>query len=273
VQRRHVTVAVSLVLVLAGVGVLLTLVSRVREASARMMCLSNLKGHACALHEYANANGSFPAGTVAHPTLPPEQRLSWCVSVLPHMEANETFKQFDLTRGPGDSVNAKPASKRLRWFVCPSSGEYDHRTEHWKSPSPLTHYVGVAGVGPDAAELPLEHPRAGVFGHDRSTRFGYIGDGISNTLLLIETANAPGHWAFGGFATVRAFDPADVPYLGPGCPFGGLHGSTLPIRSWGVCTVAMADGSVRKMITYDTAPEVLEALATVGGKESLPEKW
>jgi hypothetical protein len=34
----------------------------------------------------------------------------------------------------------------------------------------------------------------------------------------------------------------------------------------------MADGSVRSF-THTTAPEVLEALATVGGKETLPDHW
>jgi hypothetical protein len=250
-----------------------------------MTCSNNLKRYALALHAYTSFNpvprggktdGAFPEGTVAHPTLPPEQRLSWCVPLLRFLQAHDTFKQFDLTRGPGDPANETPVSIRFQWMVCPATSERDSngksRTEHWKSPTPFTHYVGVAGVGPDAAELPLKHPRAGVFGHDRSTKISDITDGLSNTLLVIETANAPGHWAFGGFATVRAFDPADAPYLGPGRPFGGLHDSTFPVRTWRFCNVAMADGAVRA-ITTDTAPEVLEALATVGGKEQLPANW
>ena len=35
---------------------------------------------------------------------------------------------------------------------------------------PVTHYVGVAGVGEDAAQLPANDPRAGVFGYGRQTR-------------------------------------------------------------------------------------------------------
>ena len=79
------------------------------------------------------------------------------------------------------------------------------------APTPVTHYVGVAGVGADAVALPLCHPRAGAFGHDRRTplKDGFP-DGTSTTLLLIETVNAPGHWAFGGTATRRFVPAIDV---------------------------------------------------------------
>lgn len=114
-----------------------------------------------------------------------------------------------------------------------------------------------------------------MFGYDRRITFekGFP-DGTSNTLLIIETANDPGHWAYGGPATVRAFDPDAAPHIGPGRPFGGFHNGGLVLfgpRSH-ICVVAMADTSVRSF-TNATAPEVLEALATVGGKEPLPANW
>lgn len=286
-SRQRVIVAVCLALVLLCSGVLLTGIPRVREAAARMACHGNFKWLALALHNYADANpvgrgekggdGAFPAGTVPHPMLPPDQRLSWFVLVLPHVESGPIFGQFNLTRGSDDPQNEKPASTRFRWMVCPSSGEseYDNdtRTRTWKSPSPLTHYVGVAGVGAGAAELPPKHPRAGVFGYDRRTAFADITDGTSNTLLLIETADNPGHWAYGGTATVRAFDPNAPPYLGDGRPFGGWHGVDLLGRHRSrTCVVALADGSVRSF-TNDTTAAVLEALATIAGKEDLPANW
>ena len=163
----------------------------------------------------------------------------------------------------------------MRQLVCPASSEYEYNARQWKSPTPLTHYVGVAGVGTDAAELLPDHPRAGVFGYERRTAIpAGIPDGISNTLLIIETANDPGHWAYGGTATVRAFEPDAAPYIGPGRPFGGFH-TGIPVPSSQrshQCTAAMADTSVRS-ITSAIAPEVLEALATVGGKEPLPANW
>ncbi|QJW96527.1 DUF1559 family PulG-like putative transporter [Frigoriglobus tundricola] len=282
--RRYVLVLVAVTLVVLGAGLLFTAVSRVREAAARMACTSHFKQWALALHNYAalfpDERGTkkldaFPAGTVPNSVLPPEERLSWWVPVLPFMEQGAVCDQFDLTRGAGDPRNAEPVSHRLQWLVCPSSGEYDRGTHEWKSAAPLTHYVGVAGVGPDAATLPLGHPRAGVFGYDRRTAFlGDFPDGVSNTLLLIETAQTPGHWAYGGAATVRAFAPDMAPYIGPGRPFGGWHNGTPVLfgQRTHTCVVAMADGAVRSF-SNATAPEVLEALATVAGHESLPADW
>ncbi|MDY3552046.1 DUF1559 domain-containing protein [Gemmata sp. JC717] len=277
-SRRRVLVVVAALCVLTCAGLLFPAVQKVREAAARMTCQSHFKWLALALHNYAAAYGdALPPGTARPIDLPPEQRLSWLVLVLPYIDQDRVYKQFDLFRGPSDARNEAPTSARFRHLICPSSGErdYDNRTETWKSPTPLTHYVGVAGVGADAAELPPEHPRAGVFGYDRRTSLkdGFP-DGTSNTLLLIETANEPGHWAFGGRATVRAFEPGAAPYIGPGRPFGGFHngGPVLTGERLHTCTAALADGSVRSL-TRATAPEVLEALATAGGKEELPAAW
>ncbi|AMV22825.1 hypothetical protein VT84_00335 [Gemmata sp. SH-PL17] len=283
--RRYVVVIVALVLL--GAGLFFPFVQKVREAAARMNCHSHFKGWALALHNYADGAppriregkpmcNAFPAGTIPNPALPPEQRLSWWVVVLPYLEHDDVFKQFDLSRGPGDPKNEMPVSRRFRHLVCPTSGEYTRgNSEHWKSPTPLTHYVGVAGVGADAAILPPGHPKAGVFGYDRRTGISddFL-DGLSNALLLIETARDPGHWAFGGPATVRGLEPSTAPYIGPGQQFGGFHngGPVLVGSRTHTCTVALADGSVRSL-TNATAPEVLEALATVAGKEELPANW
>lgn len=115
--------------------------------------------------------------------------------------------------------------------------------------------------------------RAGVFGYDR-TAFADITDGLSHTLLVLESARDNGPWAQGGPATVRGLDPDEAPYLGVGRPFGGTHFSERlvfhPRRSLG-SNVALADGSVRFM-HQDTAAEVLQALATIAGEEP-PADW
>lgn len=289
-KRKHVLVAVACTILLTCAGLLFPAIQRVREAAARMSCYGRFKQLSVALHMYAANPEKFPPAAVAHPDLPPEQRLSWMVLVLPYVEEDRAFKQFDLARGPGDPRNEKPVRGRFGHFVCPSSGEHERgsgritwdessgerkhsdRAEKWASPAPLTHYVGVAGVGANAATLPLGHPRAGVFGYDRQTKLTKDGfpDGTSNTLLLIETARDPGHWAYGGFATVRGFESDAAPYLGEGRPFGGFHGNYwLGERR---CVVALADGSVRSF-TPKTDPAILEGLATVGGKEALPVEW
>ena len=72
----------------------------------------------------------------------------------------------------------------------------------------MTSYVGIAGLGPNAAELPVEDPRAGVFGFDRSTPLIEITDGTATTMAVAETAESNGPWKAGGPATVRGLDPS-----------------------------------------------------------------
>ncbi len=282
--RRYVVGMVALLIVAGAGGLLVTGICRVREAAAQMKCASHSKQWALALHNAADTfpvernekgGSAFPSGTISNADLPPEQRLSWFVSVLPYVDHNNALQQFDLTRGADDPRNQSAIAYRFPQLICPSSGEYDRSSRAWRSTVPLTHYVGVAGVGADAATLPLGHPGTGIFGYDRRTVLrGDIPDGMSNTLLLIETSQNPGHWAFGGPATVRGFLPESAPYLGDGRPFGGWHGdyTVWSSKKSHYCIVAMADGSVRSLFNT-IAPEVLEALATVAGKEELPANW
>lgn len=125
-------------------------------------------------------------------------------------------------------------------------------------------YVGISGLGIDAAALPPGHPRAGVFGYDRATRLDDIKDGASATMLLAETVLVGGPWTAGGPATIRGLDPSHQPNIGPRRQFGGAHR--------GGAMVAFADGSVR-FLRESIEPEVFEALSTVAGGEHLPARW
>jgi hypothetical protein len=129
----------------------------------------------------------------------------------------------------------------------------------------LTHYVGIAGVGAHAADLPANDPRAGFFGYSRTIKLQDITDGTSYTLVAIETASDNGPWAAGGAATVRGLDPANQPYIGNGRQFGLIHfAGTILVRPSAGANAALADGSVRFLSASISAP-TLEALATFGG--------
>jgi hypothetical protein len=49
-----------------------------------------------------------------------------------------------------------------------------------------THYVGIAGLGEAAAELPLSNPAAGFFGYDRTLTIGDMKRGLGAILMLAE---------------------------------------------------------------------------------------
>jgi Protein of unknown function (DUF1559) len=276
-RRIHWVVLVVLILVALPLSFLVFAVSHVREASARTKCINNFRQLALAMHSYADANDQLlPAGTVPNDDLAPERRLSWYVPILPYIEQSSVYQQFDLKAAAEDERNRSAIANRFPQSFCPGSSEYDYYGRNGKSTRPITHYVGVSGIGSAAATLPAGHPKAGAFGYDRRTALSKEGipDGTSNTLLLIETAYEPGHWAFGGPSTVRGLDPGTAPYVGPGRPFGGLHDGGWVWRGQReqFCNIAMADGSSRTF-NRNRSPEVLEALATVAGKEDLPADW
>jgi hypothetical protein len=136
-------------------------------------------------------------------------------------------------------------------------------------PGPAS-YVGVAGVGADAAGRPAGYPGLGLFGHDRKTRREDIKDGAATTMTVIETTWKNGPWTAGGYPTVRGLEPSATPYLGPGGQFGSNHwqGSLFSSNSPSITKAVFADCSVRS-ITDSISPDVLEALATIAGGEDV----
>lgn len=199
------------------------------------------------------AEGALPAGAAGSSLLPPEGRLSWIAALLPYTGHLDWHRELN----PRQSWNAPANLPVTRRPLAPVTNPAVDTT-HTPAGFPVTHYVGLAGVGADAAELEPTHPRAGVFGHQRRTRRDQIPDGASNTIAVVGVERQLGPWAQGGPASVRPFTAQ--PYVngpdgfGSGQPDGML--------------VGMADGSVR-FISRDVDPRVLEMLATAAGGEPL----
>lgn len=260
-KRRGVTlieVLVVIAILAILIGLLLPATRRVREASAIEQCRNNLKQVMLAIHAHADvgkpiaisARGQpvvpfgkfFPPGCVG-PGANADERLSWIVPLLPYLEQQPLYTKLDLAKGYADNLQA--AQIPLNIFNCPSSSAPQTRDF-------VTHYVAMAGLGPNAAGRPADILGNGFMGYNRLTSMAMIKDGASNTIALMETNVDLGPWARGGPATLRGFDP-DVPLF-------VAH----PPRRWneGGMNVAMADGSVR-FIRSSIDPSVLAAAITI----------
>jgi hypothetical protein len=256
--------AVPVLVVVAG-GLVLSAIAKVRTAAQLAQCRNNLKQLGLALHNYNETYGHFPSGTVPNAGLPPDQRLSWVTEVYPAFIAGGVKSLLDPAKPWDDAGNCPPRCLlrggtgeaelmgEVKSLLCPANPARNGPG----LPCP-THYLGVAGVGEGAAELPLADPRAGFFGYGRRLSDKDLQGGAATTLMLAEAADG-GPWTAGGVATVRGLAADGRPYLGKGGQFTSLHRAT---------NVAFADNSVRPL-TAAVSPKVLEALATVAGGEQV----
>jgi prepilin-type processing-associated H-X9-DG protein len=201
----------------------------------------------------------IPAGTIVLLDVPPESRLSWVVGVLPGLDqrrqnTEQLLAKIDQTKPWPAEPNQEAGRTRLVTLLCP-----ENPPEVPAGAPAITCYVGIGGVGTNAASLPIDSPKAGAFRYDSPTPFDRITDGLSNTLLFAETRNEAGPWLRGGVSTIRGLDdaPDALPLI------GGQFGGFFPNGA----NFALCDGSVR-LFSPHTTPQVLLGLATIAGKES-----
>jgi hypothetical protein len=126
-----------------------------------------------------------------------------------------------------------------------------------------THFVGMAGVGIDAADYDPKDAsklkKLGVFGYDRWTKAEDVKDGLANTIYVIQVPpNYPRPWIAGGGATVEG-----VPEAGSIKPFVRTHAN----GKRGTYAL-MCDGSVR-FIADSISDEAFKALCTTQGGEEV----
>ncbi|WZO99034.1 DUF1559 domain-containing protein [Isosphaeraceae bacterium EP7] len=219
-------------------------------------CATNIRQVALGAVGYANERGEFPRGVLLD-GLPPERGTSWISQCLEFLYHEDLEQAYDRSTPWDLPPNAEIAKTRIMILTCSAA-----ETVTTAKGFPTTSYVGIAGVGADAATLESGHPRAGIFGYSRVTKISDIRDGTSNTLLVAETDLDLGSWMSGGHSTIRAVVPAQRPYIGVGRPFGGPHKNG--------ANVAFADGSVR-FVSATIAPEMIEAMATIAGGEAVSE--
>ncbi len=207
-----------------------------------------------AVTEYSQVEKKAPAGAINSGALPPESVLSWLTSMLPYLGHEQWAKDLDRSYS-WDSRKNRPVTMRTLGAVQnPAVGVRETASGY-----PVSHYVGVAGIGAGAADLSRDDPRAGIFGYRESRPLSNVPDGASNTIATAGVTDGLGSWASGGAPTVRAF--TQQPYIngpdgfGSGQP-GGMY-------------VGMADGSAR-FLSANIDPTVLEHLATAAGGETVP---
>jgi prepilin-type N-terminal cleavage/methylation domain-containing protein len=136
--RRHRTAftLIELLVVIAIIailiGLLLPAVQKVRDAAARIKCANNLKQIGLACHNYHDAVGTLPHGSildlsVATPTINNRQHSNWATEILPYIEQSAISGAIQANkRTNGDpefndaNVNQPFVQQYLSIYSCPS---------------------------------------------------------------------------------------------------------------------------------------------------------
>jgi hypothetical protein len=235
---------------------------------------------AAAIQAYVSKNGHFPRAVVERKTdsrhileWRPDERLSWFALLLPYV-ANGAYDRVELapekswTEDKNFDASVIPVPQFLGTRLLKNAPPYVLYPGHYGIFA-AAHYVGVSGVGYDAADYQNTGPFAGkrgVFGYDRVTRLQEITDGPENTIavLMIPPASA-GPWIAGGGSTVRGVSEADD-CLEPFICYE--HKGNDEHRGKKGALAIMCDGKVR-FIPFDIDRAVFRAMCTISGGEAI----
>jgi prepilin-type N-terminal cleavage/methylation domain-containing protein len=235
------------------VGLLLPAVQSAREAARRTQCQNNLKQLTLGLLGYETARNVFPAamkveqGSDSGSFNAANRRENWVVAVLPFIEEQQLYEQFDLSVSPADNKNAIPRSSRVATMLCPTDaynqtpfmgsqgsqtttfgdnwarGNYGCNSSLWFCGREGTpgddYYSGSTDAGW------ADSNRRGVMGVNVALKHQQLTDGKSTTCLLAElrsgltAADYRGVWALGnaGASSMWAHGGSFGDDYGPNC--------------------------------------------------------
>ncbi|MCD0461757.1 DUF1559 domain-containing protein [Roseiconus lacunae] len=212
-------------------GLLLPAVQSARSAARRMNSSNNLKQIGLAFHNYHSAYRKLPYNAIKDDA--GKDLLSWRVAILPFIEEQALYQQFNL-KEPWDSPQNMAAAKQM--------------PEIFKHPGmvlPPGQTIYQVPVGPGL-----------MFEEGTERQFRDVLDGLSNTVMVVEASPD---------AAVPWTKPADL-NIDPSMPLADVGGRGGP----GVFQVLLGDGAVRT-ITRTIDENMFRSLLTRANGEVINE--
>ena len=244
VRTRIFEVLIVITIVIVLIALLLPSMGKVSEPVMRMQSSNNLKHLAIGMQNYDEYNFHLPGANA--PYLDPKDGskkfpVSWRVLLLPYIENQKLYDQYRFDEPWDGPNNIQLLQQMPKVYRHPKADEA-------RVPFGHTHYrvfVSRPGAKPSA-----------VFTDGLSgPKMQNIDDGTSNTILIVEAAEAV-PWTMPEVLLYDRNQP--VPKL------GGLFK--------GYFQVALADGSVRSF-RNDFPEDKLRAWITKDGAETVDDDW
>lgn len=226
-------IGVACLMLCVGVGgvlyaLLIPAVDQARTAAKRTASISNLKQITLALQNYELQHGSYPPAYVTDAS--GTKLYSWRVLILPYLDKQELYDQFDLTKAWDDPANQAVSDSMVEVFRSPSDEEVEENG---------TSYVGIVG-------------RNTMFAIGSGRKASEVVDGTYSTITVIEVKGWTGSWAAPIDPTLNQFGGSAIVGEDP----GQLH----PAQPNGAILVGYADGMVRQL-NASAAARVIQPVA------------
>jgi prepilin-type N-terminal cleavage/methylation domain-containing protein/prepilin-type processing-associated H-X9-DG protein len=213
IRRRGFTL-IELLVVIAIIGVLVGLllpaVQQAREAARRSQCSNNLKQVGLALHNFSDVHGHLPS-SIRPPGF--AIRHAWVTTTLPYLEGGILFDAYNYDRSWDHDENRTTVGKNLNVLLCPSTPTTGNRFDGspylnpWIQFVAPTDYAAVTSVDQRLEMLGLvDKAGEGVLPQGSKTKWRDIVDGLTNTIVIAESAGRPLLYREGkplGFPDVR----------------------------------------------------------------------
>jgi len=220
-SRRRGFTLVELLVVIAIIGILVALllpaVQAAREAARRMQCTNNLKQMGIALHNYHDTYKTFPPGGIecggavngpCNSTYGRRQLTTWTLCILPFMEQQPLYDQYDFNLGNTDAANAAVCQTFISSYLCPSDVRTNVLSRPGSGPQRFEYapgsYRSVSGVtrtrgGPhfdepntlNSLDRGLLHVVYGNGARWSTERMADVIDGTANTIMVGEMVSTP----------------------------------------------------------------------------------
>jgi hypothetical protein len=202
------------------------------------------------------------------------------VELLPGLGYDQLYRQIDKDLAWNTANNLRIGRSWVPEFLDPGQDSHSWRAELNSIVGRdlgATHFVGLSGIGDDAAELPDKPEyanRLGIFGYERETALADVVDGLDKTIFMIQVRpNNARPWIRGGGATVQGVSETNS--------FEAFN-CLQPSLDYGAYAI-MCDGSIRfvkagipdalfkAMVTYK-AKDSTEGIDTYAPKVDLKER-
>lgn len=202
--------------------------SQVQVATQRQVASNHLKMIGLALHSYHDTHGTLPPAVVTDADGKP--LYSGRVLLLPFLEQPHIYDRFDKTKAWDAPENQTVTQSAISVFQNPANQAGSVQRSD---------FLFVTGTGT-------------MFEDDKATKFGEVRDGMSNTIMVVETTSGPDNWAA----------PTEW-----NAETGTFPSGAAPQGTW----VLFGDGSVHFM-TSQYGQQNQKALASKSGSEVVPPR-